>query len=120
MFNHKIPRQSDVKRRFWLDMIRGHAVSGLSVEAWCRQQQISVSVFYGWRKQLQDQSQLVASGPEQPRFVEVIAQRLPISEPVRANAALVIDLGHTRIEVPAGFDPATLRVVLKSLRGGPC
>lgn len=45
--------------------------------------------------------------------------------PPPATATLSIDLDDARVEVPAGFDPATLRVVLEALlparvRGGSC
>ena len=120
MINHNIPRQPAEKRQFWQDMIRGHAVSGLSVQAWCRQNGVSTSVFYGWRKQLQGQIDPVPPGSEQPRFVEVTVQNDPISKPVGPEANLVVHLGRTRIDVPAGFDAATIRVVLETLRGGPC
>jgi hypothetical protein len=44
---------------------------------------------------------------------------------VSANHTLSIDLDDARVEVPSGFDPATLRVVLEALlparvRGGSC
>ena len=116
MANHRIPSQPDQKRRFWLDIIRGHAASGLFVEVWCRQNQISTSAFYHWKKQLQGQ----INSPEQPRFVEALVQNNPISGLVGSNDNLLIHLGRTRIEVPAGFDSATIRVVLETLRDGPC
>jgi hypothetical protein len=45
--------------------------------------------------------------------------------PVPGNDTLSIELDDARVEVPAGFDPATLRVVLEALlptrvRGGSC
>lgn len=116
MANHTIPRRSAQKRRFWLDFIRRHAASGLSVEAWCQQNQISSSAFYRWKMQLQGQ----IDSPEQPRFVEAFVQNNPISELVGSNVNLLIHLDRARIEIPAGFDPATIRVVLETLRGGPC
>ena len=118
MANHTIPRLPAEKRRFWLDIIRGHAASGLSVEAWCRQNQISGSAFYRWKMQLQGQSH--CDNPEQPRFVEALVQNNLNSEMVDSNMNLLIHLGRARIEVPAGFDAATIRVVLETLQGGPC
>ena len=116
MANHTISRQPAEKRRFWLDIIRGHAASGLSVEAWCQQNQISSSAFYRWKTQLQGQ----IDTPDQPRFVEALVQNNLNSEMVGSNANLLIHLGQARIEVPAGFDSATIRVVLETLQGGPC
>jgi transposase-like protein len=120
LVNHRIPRQPAQKRRFWLDIIRGHAASGLSIEAWCRQNEVSTSVFYAWKKQLSGQIGLGSPSSEQPRFVEVLVQNQPISEPVGPKANLLIHLGRACIEIPAGFDSATIRVVLETLRGEPC
>ena len=58
--------------------------------------------------------------PEQPRFVEALVQNNTITELVGSNANLLIHLGLARIEVPAGFDSASIRVVLETLQGGPC
>ena len=58
--------------------------------------------------------------PEQPRFVEALVQNNTITELVGSNANLLIHLGQAQIEVPAGFDSATIRVVLETLQGGPC
>lgn len=118
MANHRIPRQRAQKRRFWLDIIHGHAASGLSVEAWCRQNQISSSAFYRWKMKLQGQSH--CDNSEQPRFVEALVQNNLNSEMVDSNMNLLIHLGQARIEVPAGFDSETIRVVLETLQGGPC
>ena len=118
MANHRIPRQRAKKRRFWLDFIRDHAASGLSVEAWCQQNQISSSAFYRWKMQLQGQSH--CDNSKQPRFVEALVQNNTITELVGSNANLLIHFGQARIEVPAGFDSETIRVVLETLQGGPC
>ena len=68
--------------------------------------------------QLQGQSH--CDNSEQPRFVEALVQNNTITELVGSNANLLIHLGLACIEVPAGFDSATIRVVLETLRGEPC
>ena len=118
MANHRIPRQRAKKRRFWLDFIHGHAASGLSVEAWCQQNQISSSAFYRWKMKLQGQSH--CDNSEQPRFVEALVQNNLNSEIVDSNMNLLIHLGQAQIEIPPGFDSETIRVVLETLQGGPC
>ena len=57
---------------------------------------------------------------EKPRFVEALFQNNTITELVGSNANLLIHLGQAQIEVPAGFDSETIRVVLETLQGGPC
>ena len=118
MANHTIPRQRAQKRRFWLDFIRDHAASGLSVQTWCQQNQISSSAFYRWKMRLQGQSH--CDNSEQPRFVEALVQNNLNSELVGSNANLLIHLGQAQIEIPAGFDAATIRVVLETLQAAPC
>ena len=118
MANHRIPRHRAQKRRFWLDIICGHVASGLSVKAWCQQNRISKSAFYRWKMQLQGQSH--CDNSKQPQFVEALVQNNTITELVGSNANLLIHLGQARIEVPAGFDAETIRVVLETLQDGPC
>ena len=72
--------------------------------------------FFRWKMQLQGQ----IDNPEQPRFVEALVQNNTITELVGSNANLLIHLGQAQIEIPAGFDSATIRVVLETLQGGPC
>ena len=57
---------------------------------------------------------------KQPQFVEALVQNNTITELVGSNANLLIHLGQARIEVPAGFDSETIRVVLETLQDGPC
>jgi hypothetical protein len=109
------------KRQFWLDIIQGHASSGLSIEAWCRKCKVPTSQFYAKRKLLLGQENALPTSPL-PMFAEIVVQ--PDSDqkmqPVGPNTNLLIHLDHARIEIPAGFDPATIRAVLQSLQGATC
>ena len=66
------------------------------------------------------QGQSHCDNSEQPRFVEALVQNNLNSEMVDSNLNLLIHLGQARIEVPAGFDSETIRVVLETLQCGPC
>ena len=52
------PRRSVEKERFWREQLRGHASSGLSVRAWCREHEISEPSFYAWRRELAERDVL--------------------------------------------------------------
>lgn len=120
-----IPRTASEKRQFWRQVVDGHAGSGLSVPAWCRRRKVSESAFYAWKRKLAP----TACDPSGsvPRFAQLVVSDTNDVQmrPVPGNHTLSIDLDDARVEVPAGFDPATLRVVLEALlparvRGGPC
>jgi len=119
----EIPRTVSEKHQFWRQVIDGHAGSGLSVPDWCRRRKVSESAFYAWKRKLA----LEACEPTVPgpRFAQLVVRDASVSQmrPLPGNASLRIRLGDTRVEVPAGFDAATLRVVLEALlpvRSGSC
>ena len=118
----EIPRTVSEKHQFWRQVIDGHAGSGLSVPDWCRRRKVSESAFYAWKRKL-------ACEPTVPgqRFAQLVVSDASVSRmrTLPGNASLRIRLGDARVEVPAGFDAATLRVVLEALlpargRGGSC
>jgi hypothetical protein len=120
-----IPRTVSEKGQFWRQVIDGHAGSGLSVPDWCRRRKVSESAFYAWKRKLAPK----ACGPSGsvPRFAQLVVSDASAGQlrTVSANHTLSIDLDDARVEVPSGFDPATLRVVLEALlptraRGGSC
>jgi hypothetical protein len=120
-----IPCTASEKRQFWRQVIDGHAASGLSVPDWCRRRKVSESAFYVWKRKLApkacDPSGSVA------RFAQLVVgdECAGQMRTVSGNHTLSIDLDDARVEVPSGFDAATLRVVLEALlsarvRGGSC
>lgn len=120
-----IPRTVSEKRQFWRQVVDGHAGSGLSVPDWCRRRKVSESAFYVWKRKL---ARKACDPPGSvPRFAQLVVSDASAGQlrTVSANHTLSIDLDDARVEVPAGFDPATLRVVLEALRpvrarGGSC
>ena len=109
------------KRQFWLDIIQGHTSSGLSIEAWCRKNKVATSQFYARRKLLL-QPDAVVTPHSLPKFAELFVQPdpAPQMQPVEPAAILRIHLEYAQLEIPAGFNPDTIRVVLETLRGKPC
>ena len=116
MAKDKGPQRSSAKERFWREVITGQAASGLSGRAWCLRHEISEASFYAWRRELARRD---AAADVVPRFAEVVV-RDQREETASAEGLLQIHLDDARLEVPAGFDSATLHAVLQLLRGGSC
>ena len=133
-----IPRAVSEKRRFWRQVVDGHAGSGLTVFDWCRRRKVSQSAFYAWKRKLAPKASGPAgSGPRfaqlevsdaiesqtgsSPRFAQLVVSDAGVGQmrPAPGNGVIAIEFDDARVEVPAGFDPATLRVVLDALRQPP-
>ena len=91
-------------RAHWQRKLDDQQASGLSITAWCLQQDICPQTFYYWRKRL------TRSTPEavQPQWVALAPAR-------EADPLLTLRVGQVAIEVTAGFDPRLLADVLTVL-----
>jgi hypothetical protein len=75
MANHE---RDAVKERFWRDVLRRQAKSGLSVRALCRREQLTESAFYAWRRTVAERngevkSQTGRGGPQRaPAFLPMM------------------------------------------------
>jgi len=94
------------RRTQWRTIIENQATSGTSAAAYCRDAQIHPSLFYSWRRRLQDQ-QPCAGG-----FLELIPGRL--TQTTASGVRLRLS-GKLHVEVERGFDPFTLRAVVETL-----
>ena len=118
MAKDKGQRRDLGKERFWRELIAGQAASGLSVRAWCLRHEVSEASFYAWRRELARRD---AAGNMMPRFAEVVVRDQHEEAALVTNERpLQIHLDDARLEVPAGFDSATLHAVLQLLRGASC
>ena len=97
---------SEEKKIEWETKIRQQRESGLSIEQWCRQNQITPCSFYYWRDRLFPKTQLTRSC-----FTELPADK---------GTGIVIEYHGIRIIIDKSFDPATLRNCLAALRGVQC
>jgi len=91
--------------RDWSALISEQAASGQEVRAFCQEHGVDQSSFYRWRKRLRN-NQPVRFAVLEPK--EEIASRGPGLE--------VILTGGDRLRIGNGVDPATLRLVLETLR----
>jgi hypothetical protein len=124
--------------RSWREMIRRQADSGLSVAAFCREQQVAPASFFAWRKKLakaDQQAESQAPGQDASGSPESRANALPerdvkVSHAARAqfvpielspgtlssaNFEIVHPDGY-RVVVPARFEAESLREILLVLK----
>ena len=95
-------------RQRWFDRIEAWKQSGLTQKAFCEQQQLRLGSFQRWRGIFMRGEKPEASSAVS--FLPVNVTAAPTS-----SLALVID-DYLRIEIPAGFDPVTLKQVIQALQ----
>lgn len=108
-------------RRDWRAVVQEQSLSGKSVVAYCREQDVSTSQFYRWRREYGRQM----GGSAEGGFVELKAIGEPsvaIGESSVAGSGVAVVTAHGwRLEVEPGFDVSTLeRVLACVMRSGPC
>ena len=97
-----------VNRQCWLERIQSWKDSGLTQKAFCQQYGLGLASFRRWRA--------IALREGKPADSSVVTF-LPVNvvEPGAADLTVVIN-DTLRIEIPAGFDLATLRRVVQALQ----
>jgi hypothetical protein len=89
---------------FWNEKVDQQQCSGLSVDAWCKQQGIAVSSFYKWKRVCR--SSLFEQVKLQEDAIPTIQESVP---------AIVLIAGNVRILLEDGFSPSLLHQVLEVL-----
>jgi hypothetical protein len=106
------------KERFWRQMLKRWHASGLTVQTFCRQCQLSQASFYAWRRTL------ATRDAETVHFaqVQVLADESSPSISPLPLAPLELVLGNQRVlRIGTSFDAATLRRLLPILEEDtPC
>ncbi|HEY3377273.1 MAG TPA: IS66 family insertion sequence element accessory protein TnpB, partial [Armatimonadota bacterium] len=92
----------DERRALWQQRLVDQQASGLSIVAWCWQQNITAQQFYAWRKRLATPVPSAAA-----------PQWLAVAQPVAPGASLMLQVGAATITVTAGFDPHLLTEVVR-------
>ena len=116
MSNPLIPVDHSEKRRFWQRVINAQAQSGLSIQDFCKVNRITKSTFFKWRGKLKKEN-----ATSQIQFAEVISigsAKTAINN--HQSQSLKIQFHQLSIEIPPGFDPATIHAVLETLWSRPC
>jgi hypothetical protein len=102
-----IEQRTAARSEYWRERIAQQERSGLPVQRFCKERELTEQSFYVWRKRLQKQQAmrfaLVETGP---------AERQAATE---AGLELVLATGE-RLRISAGVNPAVLRTLLEVLR----
>jgi|ERR1700677_1433677 hypothetical protein len=125
-------RRNEEKEQFWREVLRGHASSGLSVRQYCIDRGVSEASFFAWRREEARRAaatesvkssrrrsgiQATDKRPAPLRFAKV--QITPSELASGVSIEIVLPTG-TRVRVPRGVCPATLRDVLAALERPSC
>ena len=111
-----------LSRQRWRELVNEHRASGLSVDAFCKQQGLATSTFFNWARRFKSEpTSAAAQASADAAFVELEAP--PASPITKADASatsatspielvlpngLVLRVGH-------GFDPRLLQQVVEAL-----
>lgn len=93
---------SDARRAHWQRVLSEQQASGLSIVAWCFQQDIREASFYYWRKRLAAQPSTPAAEPHW----------LALDTTAVTGHGLTLHVGPVAITVTIGFDPQLLADVV--------
>ena len=98
----------EANRQRWFDHIKDWKQSGLTQKAFCEQQQLRLGSFQRWRGIF-----MRGEKPEASSAVSFVPVNVTVDK--ASSLALLID-DQLRIEIPAGFDPVTLKQVVQALQ----
>lgn len=93
-------------RTQWKQNIEQWQASGKTIVAWCQENDISVHVFYYWRKKYEKPFR---SFPESNPFVE-------LSQANESDSGLAIDCRGVTVRLSKNFDRATLVNCIQTLQ----
>lgn len=94
----------------WIDLIHDYKASGLTAAKWCKEKGFKVHIL---RYQINKLNKEKKAPSKENRWVSVVPANLIADEPVAKPLKIVI--GQSTIEVTPGFDPETLKAVVKVL-----
>jgi len=104
-------------REKWGERLAEFSRSQMPLIEWCAARSIPLHQFYYWRQRL-DASATARSKSQSPGWVSVnVVEPVPA---LRKPSGISVRLGHSVIDVTAGFDPAVLRAVVAALEPSPC
>lgn len=111
--NGLVPYSKQQKLQEWVKMIEARKRSGLPVEEWCAENQITPRQYYYRHRQVMKAIDLL--GPQQKtEFAEIRPERLKASD-----CMITVRLGEAEVFIPEGMTSYTIESVLRVLRE-PC
>ncbi len=98
----------EINRQRWFERIQDWKHSGLTQKVFCEQHQLGLASFQRWR------TIVMREGESEPSSAMTVLP-LHITEPRASSLALLLG-DDLRIEIPVGFDAATLKQLVQTLR----
>ncbi len=106
--------RSSERERYWRQVIRDQAASGLSISAFCREREVSPASFFSWRRKLAAGGRKEVAG----KFIPI--ELAPPASLARQPSFEVALPNGLRIHVPPQFDADALRALLAVLGVQSC
>lgn len=104
-----------VKLQEWAARIQDCRSSGLSVRAWCRQEEINAATYYRWERELLALAETEpCSSVSAVRFAELPAPKRGSRNVAECSATLHI--GNASLDIYPGCDTEQLRLLVELLR----
>lgn len=106
-----ITQRDLAKEEFWRGVVARHAASGLSVRLFCRQERLTESAFYAWRRTLSEREAMRATTDAPPAFVPAVV----INER-SAEQAIILELRSGNVlRWPQSLPVAQLAELVRAL-----
>ena len=103
------------KLQEWAARIQDCRSSGLSVRAWCRQEEINAATYYRWERELLTAAnQSPCSGVPAVTFAELPAPKQASCNVAERSATLHI--GNASLDIYPGCDTEQLKMLVELLR----
>lgn len=97
-----------INRQRWREHIDSWKQSGLTQKAYCEQHHLGLAAFQRWHR--------IFMTEEKPKISSTVTF-VPVNVTKPNASMLSLQINDTlRLEIPAGFDPATLRQVVQALQ----
>ncbi|MDD4752918.1 MAG: hypothetical protein PHT78_06665 [Desulfitobacteriaceae bacterium] len=94
----------------WIDLIQDYKSSGLTAAKWCEEKGFKVHILRYHINKLNKEKKKASN---ETQWASVVPANLTVDEPVAKPLKVII--GQSTIEVNSGFDPDTLKAVVKVL-----
>jgi hypothetical protein len=100
----------------WKERVSEWQKSGKSLRAWCQENKIPVTTFYGWRNRLKKPN----GKTKQTTCIKAKAEFIELKDKKSDDSGVILECGGVKIYLKAEFDPLILRQCVDYLRGAPC
>lgn len=94
-------------RKLWKERLKDFDKSGLTIKAWCKENQLKVHQFYYWRKKF--------NAEQTPSITLVPIDLTQMNNQTIQDSTMKIHVGSINLEIHSGFNPSQLKEVMKVL-----